>query len=205
MTLAASIDFLMEFLQHPCELGTFVPSSRFLESRIVRVGALHDDAVVVELGPGLGGTTAAILRELPPTARLIAVELNADFIQPLKSLGDPRLIVHEGSAAHLPEVLDEHGLETVDVVYSGIPFSTISVDVGESILQSIWSVLAPGGRFIAYQLRSRVKRLARDVMGEPDVEFELLNVPPLWIYRWIKAPELAAQRVELLDRGLVPA
>lgn len=205
MTLAASFEFLKEFLHRPGELGTFAPSSRFLESRIVRVGRLHDDATVIELGPGLGGTTAAILRELPPTARLIAIELNSDFIRPLKALADPRLIVHEGRAEDLSDILDQYGLATADVVYSGIPFSAISADVGESILSSIWSTLSPGGRFIAYQLRSNVKRLARDLMGDPDIEFELFNIPPLWVYRWQKALEFAAQPAELLNRGFAPA
>jgi phospholipid N-methyltransferase len=205
MTLSASIDFFKEFLHRPGELGTFVPSSRFLESRIVRAGNIQDESVVIELGPGLGGTTAAILRELPPSARLIAIELNSDFIQPLRALGDPRLTVHEGSAEELPEILDGYGLESADVIYSGIPFSVIPEDVGESILRNIWETLNPGGRFIAYQLRSQVKRLARDLMGDPDVEFELLNIPPLWIYRWMKAPELATERADLLNRGLLPA
>lgn len=186
MTLAPPIAFLREFLHRPTELGTFLPSSRFLESRIVRLGGLHDDAVVIELGPGIGGTTSAILRELPASARLIAIELNPDFIAPLRSIGDPRLTVHEGSAQELPRILEAHGLETADVVFSGIPFSTIPAAVGRSILRSVWDSLSPGGRFIAYQLRSRVKHLAREFMGQPDEEFELLNIPPLWVYRWMK-------------------
>ena len=74
MSLAPPIAFLREFLHKPAELGSFLPSSRFLEARIVRLGQVRADSVVVELGPGIGGTTKAILRELPSTSRLIAVE-----------------------------------------------------------------------------------------------------------------------------------
>ncbi len=199
------LTFLREFLHHPAELGTFLPSSRFLESRIVRLGGLQDDSVVVELGPGVGGTTAAILKQLPATARLIAIELNPDFIGPLNAIGDPRLIVHHGCAEELREVLDRHRLESADVIFSGIPFSTIPAEVGRSILEGVWSSLGPGGRFIAYQLRSQVKKLARDFMGEPDVEFEFLNLPPLWVYRWLKAPELVAETADAMEPALVPA
>ncbi|HVJ86848.1 MAG TPA: methyltransferase domain-containing protein [Caulifigura sp.] len=201
----APLTFLREFLHHPAELGTFLPSSRFLESRIVRLGGLLEDAVVVELGPGVGGTTTAILKQLPATARLIAIELNPDFIEPLNAIGDPRLVVHHGSAEDLQDVLDRQRLESADVIFSGIPFSTIPAEVGRSILENVWNSLSPGGRFIAYQLRSQVKKLARDFMGEPDVEFELLNLPPLWVYRWLKAPELVAEAADSLDPALVPA
>jgi phosphatidylethanolamine/phosphatidyl-N-methylethanolamine N-methyltransferase len=186
MSLAPPITFLREFFHRPTELGSFVPSSRFLESRLVRLGQVQEDAVVVELGPGIGGTTKAILKELLPASRLIAVELNHDFIPALEAIDDPRLSVHQGSAEDLPRLLNEHGLTSVDVVFSGIPFSTIPPATGRSILQCAWDALSPGGRFVAYQLRSQVKRLARDFMGKPDVEFEFLNIPPLWIYRWQK-------------------
>jgi phospholipid N-methyltransferase len=192
MSLAPPITFLREFLHRPAELGSFLPSSRFLESRIVRLGRLRENSVVVELGPGIGGTTKAILRELAPTSRLIAVELNPDFIAPLEEIGDPRLAVHQGSAEDLPQILDHHGLQTVDVIFSGIPFSTIPPRTGRAILECAWDALSPGGRFVAYQLRSQVKRLARDFMGKPDVEFEFLNIPPLWVYRWRKDDTLRA-------------
>ncbi len=205
MNLSPPIAFLREFLHRPAELGTFLPSSRFLESRIVRLGELRDDAVVVELGPGIGGTTSAILRELPASARLIAIELNPALIAPLQSLGDPRLTVHQGSAENLSEILDQHGLETADVVFSGIPFSTIPAPVGRSILKSVWDALSPGGRFVAYQLRSQVKRLARDLMGPPEVEFELLNLPPLWVYRWWKNVEDSGERTFADESALAPA
>jgi phospholipid N-methyltransferase len=125
---------------------------------------------------------------MPVTSRLLAIELNGDFIPQLQAIPDPRLTVHHGSAEDLPEILEQHGLDSADIIYSGIPFSIIPAPIGKVILERAWSCLNPGGRFVAYQLRSRVKRLARDLMGSPDVEFELLNFPPLWVYRWLKQP-----------------
>jgi phosphatidylethanolamine/phosphatidyl-N-methylethanolamine N-methyltransferase len=205
MSLAPPITFLREFLHKPAELGSFLPSSRFLESRIVRLGRLKEHSVVVELGPGIGGTTKAILRELAPTSRLIAVELNPDFIAPLREIGDRRLSVHHGSAEDLFTILEHHGLQSVDVIFSGIPFSTIPPRTGRSILECAWDALSPGGRFVAYQLRSQVKRLARDFMGKPDVEFELLNIPPLWVYRWRKDEALLASGHAVNEVELVSA
>ena len=59
--------------------------------------------------------------------------------------------------------------------------------VGERILHEVWAALAPGGRFIAYQFRDRVAVLGRRILGEPEMDLELLNVPPMRVYRWRKA------------------
>ena len=53
-----------------------------------------------------------------------------------------------------------------------------------AILQRVNEVLAPGGRFVAYQARDRVEVLGRQVFGKPRVQLELLNVPPMRVYRW---------------------
>jgi len=50
----------------------------------------------------------------------------------------------------------------------------------------VWASLAPGGRFVAYQFRGHVARLERELLGRPDTEVELLNVPPMRVYRWRK-------------------
>ena len=46
--------------------------------------------------------------------------------------------------------------------------------------------LEPGGAFVAYQVRDRVHTLGREVFGRARVQTELLNVPPMRIYRWEK-------------------
>ena len=56
--------FLQDFLKRPREVGSIIPSSRFLERRIVRCAELRNASTVVELGPGTGGTTRAVLRAM---------------------------------------------------------------------------------------------------------------------------------------------
>jgi phospholipid N-methyltransferase len=70
-------------------------------------------------------------------------------------------------------------------VLSGIPFSTMPRELGLEILHSVREALAPGGRFVAYQVRDRVEILGREVFGPARRQTEILNVPPMRIYRWI--------------------
>ncbi len=180
--------FFKGFLDEPKQVGSIIPSSRFLEKRLVRVAQLAEADLAIELGPGTGGTTRAVLARMKPDARLLAIEINPKFARLLeRTIRDPRLIVHRGSAAEIGEALRAHGLPPADVILSGIPFSTMQRDLGLSILRSIEENLAEDGRFVAYQFRDRVEHLGRQVLGEPSVQVELLNVPPMRIYRWDKA------------------
>jgi phospholipid N-methyltransferase len=182
-----TLKFIQGFLREPQQVGSVIPSSRFLERRLVKISAVHNARTVVELGPGTGGTTHALLRALPADARLLAIEIDRHFASLLaRHMRDPRLAVHEGSAEHITAALAAHSLPAPEVVISGIPFSTMPVRVGEAILRAVWDTLAPGGRFVAYQFRDRVAVLGRRLLGRPDVDVELLNVPPMRVYSWRK-------------------
>lgn len=179
--------FLQAFLRKPKEVGSIIPSSRFLMRRVVRAAGVEDAKLVVELGPGTGGSTRALLRAMRPDAKLLAIEINPRFARLMaSSIRDPRLVVHEGSATEVSAILREHGLGAPDVVLSGIPFSTMTRGLGLSIIRAVHEALAPGGRFVAYQVRDRVEILGRQVFGRARVQMELLNVPPMRVYRWEK-------------------
>jgi phospholipid N-methyltransferase len=186
--------FLQGFLQRPREVGSIIPSSRFLERRIVRCAGARSARVVVELGPGTGGTTRALLRVMRPDAALLAIEINPRFVELLRRERDPRLIPHRGSAIEIASALRAHDLPQADVILSGIPFSTMERDTGHEILSSVYDALRPGGVFVAYQLRDRVENLGRRVFGPAQVQREVLNVPPMRVYRWVKGSRTHASQ-----------
>jgi phospholipid N-methyltransferase len=179
--------FLQGFLERPKEVGSIIPSSRFLERRIVRAARVENAKVIVELGPGTGGTTRALLRAMRPDAHLLSVEVNPRFVDLLKKIDDPRLLVHLGSAAEIRATLDRYELAAPNVILSGIPFSTIARQAGRDILRSVHDSLPSGGLFVAYQVRDRVESLGREVFGRARVQTEIFNVPPMRVYRWEKA------------------
>ncbi|WP_440995248.1 class I SAM-dependent methyltransferase [Arhodomonas sp. SL1] len=178
--------FFREFLHRPTEVASLVPSSPWLTRRLVEQTALHHADTVVELGPGSGGTTRALLRAMDRETRLLAVEINGGLFRLLQGIDDPRLIPHHGSAANLAAILDEQGLERPEVIVSGIPFSKLDRATGEAVVAAVAEVLKPSGRFVAYQLSPRVAELTRPLLGEPRQAWEVRNLPPLRIYRWHK-------------------
>ena len=152
---------------------------------MTRVADLAHAKLAIELGPGTGGTTKALLAAMAPDANLLAIEINPDFCDLIeRSIDDPRLIVHQGCAAQIPEALVKHDLGAPDVVLSGIPFSTMQKELGLAILHSVRASLAPGGRFVAYQFRDVVHTLGKQVFGPATTQLEFLNMPPMRVYRW---------------------
>ena len=151
--------FIREFLKHPREVQSVAPSSRFLERRIVAASRAASSRVIVELGPGTGSTTRSLLAAMPPDATLLSVEINRCFHALVDDIADQRLIAHRGDARELAEILAENGLSAPDAVVSGIPFSALDRDTGSRIIEAVAALLAPRGRFVAYQVRNTVAGL----------------------------------------------
>jgi phosphatidylethanolamine/phosphatidyl-N-methylethanolamine N-methyltransferase len=178
--------FFCEFLKHPLQIGSVIPSSRFLEQHLLKTAAVASARTIVELGAGTGGTTRAILRAMSPEARLLCIEINPHFHRLVKSIDDERLIAHLGSAGELRELLSSYGLGAADVVISGIPFSTMSHSAGSEIVATISSALSPKGRFVAYQASDRIASLCQPFLGTGRVEPEFFNIPPMRVFLWEK-------------------
>ena len=178
--------FFQEFLKHPLQIGSIIPSSRFLEQRILEAAAIDSARTIIELGSGTGGVTQAILRTMPQHATLLSIEINPHFYNLISSFEDERLIPHLGDATMLQDIISVHGLAAPDAVISGIPFSTMSQHEGSHIIEAISSSLAPNGRFVAYQVSNRVASLCRPYLGTEQVVLELLNIPPMRVYQWTK-------------------
>lgn len=182
-----SLDFLRGFLRNPAQVGSVIPSSPQLERRLVQCAQLQRARTVVELGPGTGGTTRALLAAMSPGAVLLGIELDGDFHQGLqRSITDPRLILELGSAEKLGDLLEEHGLPAPDAIVSGIPFSTMPPPVSRRIAECVARVLRPGGRFVAYQVRAHVADFMTPHLGAPVKQWEMRNVPPVRVFTWVK-------------------
>ena len=183
--------FFKAFLKSPRVVGSVIPSSTSLEQRVVAAADVATARLVVELGAGMGGITRALLAAMEAEAKLLAIERTPEFAENLRRIDDDRLEVVHGCASSVVKEMNSRGLPLADAVVSGIPFSTIPEGLSREIISAIQEALAPGGRFVAYQISSRVADYAQPLLGVPSVAHELRNVPPLRVFTWHKesAPE----------------
>src|ERR1700733_3523122 len=115
-------NIVAEFLKDWRTTGTIAPSSRFLQKGLMDAVDFRHARLGVELGPGTGFDTRAILDLLRSDAHLVAVEINGRFVARLRdTIPDPRLMVVEDSAADLPAIQQRLNLGAPSSGVSGLP------------------------------------------------------------------------------------
>ena len=174
------------WLENPSQVSSLVPSSQALTQCIADRQCVRAASLVVDLGPGTGETTRALLKQMQPSSRLLAIEVMEELVEPLMKIRDSRLVVKQGDARNLRQYLAEHELGSPDVVVSGIPFSTLDADDADSILGTIDGILREGGVFIAYQFLANIEEIAQPRFGKATVKRVWKNLPPLRVYTWMK-------------------
>jgi phospholipid N-methyltransferase len=182
--IPAGILFGRTFFRHPRMLGSVVPSSRFLISRVLRPVDWPRTRVVVEAGPGVGTLTTAILDRLGGDGALVAFEMNNTFVSHLRrQIPDRRLVVLHRTAAEAETALAERGVGSVDLLVSGIPLSGLSREARLELLEGWRRLLRPGGELLVYQFTRSALPDLRRIFGRVRREFEPLNVLPAWVFR----------------------
>lgn len=187
-SLKDSALFLKHAIKSPMQVAYLMPSSPWLIEQVAKSAHLNDAKHIMELGPGTGGTTKGILKYMSDDAELITVEINQKFIEHIeKTIDDKRLSISDKGAQNLEEIMKEYDWGSVDVIISGIPFTTLPKGMDQAIINSIHNALKPGGIFLAYQLRDHVSKLAEPLFGEYSYKkIEFKNIPPMRIYCWVK-------------------
>lgn len=179
--------YLKAFLKDK-DVAAITPSSKFGTRNVCRSVDFGRANTVVEYGPGSGVFTRYFLDRMPEDGQLLAIEANPQLASVLKDeVTDPRLIVCEGDAQNVEQMMDNHDMSEADYIVSGIPFSWLDPKSREDLLKQTYDVLANDGMFLAYQTfwqpNAHLKHPAQEFFPFVETEYELLNVPPMRIYR----------------------
>jgi phospholipid N-methyltransferase len=176
--------FLLQYFRNPREVGSVAPSSPVASALMAKEIEPHH-APVLEIGPGTGSFTRAILARGVAPADLTLVETNSDFCSRLRR-DFPGVQVHCMNAADLPK-RDLFGGRKVGAVVSGVPFLLLKPEEAKAILSSVFECMAPDAAL--YQVTYGFKvPFPRQVMRELDLVAThngrtLLNAPPASCYR----------------------
>lgn len=183
------------FLRSPRTVGAVTASSRALGEAMVEGLDLTRPGHIVELGPGTGVFTAAIERRLGAETRFLAVDIDAAFVQEIKKRW-PAIECVCASAERLDDLVNARGMFPIDHIVSGLPFVSLPPPMTKQILQSVASVLRPGGTFTTFQYlhgyalpqASSFRRGMTERMGtQPITRLVVRNVPPALVLTWRKA------------------
>ncbi|MGH8879266.1 MAG: class I SAM-dependent methyltransferase [Stackebrandtia sp.] len=142
--------FFRHWLRTPGVTGAMVPSSRAMARSITHVLDDYPEPVVVELGAGTGPVTAAIQQRSRGRARHLAVEIHPELAERLQGQF-PDVEVINGSAADLEQQLSERGIDAVDVIISGLPFTAFTPKLQSQVLTAVERSLSDAGVFATFR------------------------------------------------------
>jgi phospholipid N-methyltransferase len=174
------INFLQGFLRSPLEVGSIIPSSRFMVRRVADHVVQANPKTIVELGAGTGVFTRELNQACGPNTTLIVFEKDQKMREQLND-EFPHLSIYS-DALSLSEILDDHGIDQVDCIVCGLPFSLFPVAKTEQIFEKIHLQLKSNGCFIMYQYSTQMKKRLKKLFDQVSTELVLLNLPPTFVY-----------------------
>lgn len=177
----SKINFLKTALKD-YKVGALTPSSNFVVTQIVKKLPHHSRACIIEYGAGDGVITKALLEHMPVDGKLIAIEMNPQFIPILKKIHDPRLQIVQGDVLKICKDLSVLKLPRIDAVISGIPFSFFTSNERKIIAKQTFQKLSEHGRFILYQFSPLMLPYLKDYFEKKiKLSVEVRNFPPYFI------------------------
>jgi phosphatidylethanolamine/phosphatidyl-N-methylethanolamine N-methyltransferase len=172
--------FLQELFNAPRQVGAILPSSKNLASAMARWLSADSDGYVLELGPGTGSVTEALLEHGLQEERLIAIEQSPKMADLLRSRF-PKSKIITGDAFQLDKLLKRHArhVDHIGAVFSSLPLLNFEPAIAESLAKKIRALLPSEGRLVQYSYHlgnKQPKAAAHFRYVASDVVW--LNVPP---------------------------
>ena len=166
-------------------MGAVMPSSKLLARTMAEYVAVESDGPVVELGPGTGAITNALIEHGVDQKRLVLVEYNPGFCALLRDRY-PQAKVVQGDAYALRDSLRGALDARASAVVSGLPLVTKPMLTRLKLIRDAFTALAPGAPFVqfTYSVAPPIPKSLPGVSTEAS-ERIWMNLPParVWVYR----------------------
>jgi phosphatidylethanolamine/phosphatidyl-N-methylethanolamine N-methyltransferase len=185
LRLDDEVHFIRSWIERPLATGAVTPSGRILARTMARYVEPGLPGPVVELGPGTGPVTEALVEHGIDPARLILVEFNPRFCALLRARF-PTATVLQGDAYRLREMLAGLLRQPVAAVVSGLPLFTKPLRMRLRLLRESLALLRPAAPFVqfTYAVVPPIPKSLSGVHAEAS-ERIWMNLPParVWVYR----------------------
>jgi phosphatidylethanolamine/phosphatidyl-N-methylethanolamine N-methyltransferase len=179
--------FLRSLMSTPHLTGAVAPSGRALARAMAAAVDLTAPGLVVELGPGTGPVTRALIEHGVDRRRLVLVEYNPSFCRMLESRYAPARIV-EGDAYDLPRTLADFAGEDVAAVVSSLPLLIQPPHRREKLLDDGFAMMGSHGVFVQFTYGPVSPIPLKSLIGRYTARRSApiwMNLPParVWTYR----------------------
>jgi phosphatidylethanolamine/phosphatidyl-N-methylethanolamine N-methyltransferase len=178
------LPFFRALITNPLRVSAIAPSSRAL-AKAITADVVLDDAPVIELGPGTGIFTRALLAKGVPEERLVLVEADPHLATLLGARFPKARVLNIDAAALAGNPL--FAGKAAGAAVSGLPLLSISAANVAAILEGTFAHLRPDGVFYQFTYRPScpVPRTTLDRLGLAATRSRIVlrNLPPAAVYR----------------------
>ena len=184
LRLDDEVRFLRSWIEKPLHMGAVMPSSKVLARTVARYVDPHSDGPVIELGPGTGAITDALIAHGVAEKRLVLVEYDPGFCALLRERY-PQATVIQGDAYNLDQTLADWK-EPAAAMVSGLPLVTKPMLVRVKLMRDAFQKMEAGAPFIQFTY-SVAPPIPKSLPGvHPQASERIwMNLPParVWVYR----------------------
>jgi len=179
------VRFIRSWLEKPLSTGAVTPSSKLLARTMAAYVDPEIAGPVIELGPGTGPVTEALVTQGIDPARLVLVEFNPTFCRLLRARY-PTATVVQGDAYGLQRLLGKLLRQPAAAVVSGLPLFTKPLKMRLRLVQEAFGLMGPQAPFIqfTYAMVPPIPKALNGMKAEAS-ERIWMNLPParVWVYR----------------------
>jgi phosphatidylethanolamine/phosphatidyl-N-methylethanolamine N-methyltransferase len=185
LRLDDEVRFLRSWIEKPLHVGAVMPSGRVLARTMAQYVEVESHGPVIELGPGTGAITNALIAHGIDQKRLVLVEYNPGFCALLRDRY-PQATVVQADAYALRDALWNVLSAPASAVVSGLPLVTKPMLTRLKLIRDAFVAMAPGSPFVqfTYSVAPPIPRSLPGVSTEAS-ERIWMNLPParVWVYR----------------------
>jgi phosphatidylethanolamine/phosphatidyl-N-methylethanolamine N-methyltransferase len=179
------VRFIRSWIERPLSTGAVTPSGKLLARTMARYVDPNSSGPVVELGPGTGPVTEALVEAGVDPARLVLVEFNPTFCRLLRARY-PEATLVQGDAYGMRRLLEALLRQPAAAVVSGLPLVTKPVKQRLRLIRDAFELMVPGAPFVqfTYSVASPLPKRLGGFSAESS-ERIWMNLPParVWVYR----------------------
>jgi phosphatidylethanolamine/phosphatidyl-N-methylethanolamine N-methyltransferase len=179
------VRFIRSWIERPLSIGAVTPSGKVLARAMARYVDPNSSGPVVELGPGTGPVTEALVKAGVSPSRLVLVEFDPSFCRILQSRY-PEATLVQGDAYSLRRLLETLLIQPAAAVVSGLPLVTKPIRERWRLIRDAFDLMVPGAPFVqfTYSMASPLPKRLGGFSAEAS-ERIWMNLPParVWVYR----------------------
>ena len=182
------IRFIKGMMLQPKTVGAIMPTSARTAARMASIIDIHSGLKVLELGPGTGVITKAILDRGVKPEDVVSIEYSTPFVQHL-SAKYPGVNFINGDAFDLAKTLKDFEGQKFDCVISGIPLLNFPMHARVKLIEDLIKLMPPGRPVVQFSYGP-----VSPVIAKPDsykiqhFDFVVRNIPPAQIWHYKSLP-----------------